>query len=122
MKNKVLWGLQALAAIVFLAAGGVKFVGVQQMVDVFNLIGIGQWFRYVTAAFEVVGAIALLTPRFSGFGAALLAWVMFCAMITHLIVLPGSPIPSIILLAITAYVASQRLPAQFAKLQLQLKT
>jgi uncharacterized membrane protein YphA (DoxX/SURF4 family) len=119
MKNKVLWGLQALAAVVFLAAGGAKFAGVQQMVDVFNLIGIGQWFRYVTAAFEVVGAIALLTPRFSGFGAALLAWAMLCAVVAHLVVLGGSSIPAIILFAITAYVASQRLPAQFAKLQLQ---
>jgi uncharacterized membrane protein YphA (DoxX/SURF4 family) len=119
MKNRVLWGLQVLAAIAFLAAGGAKFAGVQQMVDSFNAIGIGQWFRYVTAAFEVVGAIALLTPRYSGFGAALLAWVMLCAAVTHLTVLAGSPIPAIILLAITAYVASQRLPAQFAKLQLQ---
>lgn len=33
------------------------------MVELFNEIGLGQWFRYLTGGLEVVGAVALLIPR-----------------------------------------------------------
>ena len=42
--------LQFLLALAFLAAGGAKLAGVSDMVEVFDSIGIGQWFRLVTGA------------------------------------------------------------------------
>src|SRR4051794_26468898 len=41
------WALRLLAAAAFLAAGVAKLVGVPMMVEVFDHIGIGQWFRIV---------------------------------------------------------------------------
>jgi hypothetical protein len=38
-----------LVALAFLAAGGAKLAGVQAMIDIFNVIGLGQGFRYVCA-------------------------------------------------------------------------
>jgi hypothetical protein len=34
----------------------------------FDKIGLGQWFRYVTGSLEVVGALLLLVPRTSAIG------------------------------------------------------
>lgn len=99
------WGLRILAATAFLAAGGAKLAGVPMMVEIFDHIGIGQWFRVVTGLVEVAGAIAMLVPATAGVGSLLLATTMVFAVLTHLFVIGGSPIPAIILLAITATVA-----------------
>jgi putative oxidoreductase len=42
------------------------------MVETFDKIGIGQWFRYVTGGIEVASAVLLLSPRLTPVGAALL--------------------------------------------------
>jgi putative oxidoreductase len=98
----ITWGLQILAALAFLAAGFFKLIGNPMMVDIFNQIGIGQWFRYVTGLVEVGGGLALLTAATAPFGAVLLAVTMVFAVLTHLFVIGGSPVPAIGLFAITA--------------------
>ena len=100
-----LWVVKALLAMAFLGAGGAKLFGVPMMVEIFEQVGVGQWFRYLTGALEVVGAVAVLIPATAGFGGALLACIMVGAVLTHLLVLPGSPIPAIVLLALSASVA-----------------
>lgn len=99
------WGLRILAATAFLAAGGAKLAGVPMMVETFDQIGLGQWFRVVTGLVEIAGAIALLVPVTAGFGGLLLAVTMVFAVVTHLFVIGGSPLPAVVLLAITATVA-----------------
>ena len=75
------------------------------MVGLFEAMGIGQWFRYLTGSLEVAGAILLLIPRTSGLGALMLAGVMACAAMTHLFIVGGSPLGAIILLVVTGIVA-----------------
>src|SRR5258705_12207306 len=89
--NVVLWVLQIAAAGLFLMAGFSKLSGNEQMVGVFETIGVGQWFRYLTGALEVAGGILLLIPRTSGLGALMLAGVMVGAVMTHLLIIGGSP-------------------------------
>jgi len=101
----LLWGLQILAALAFLAAGTFKLIGNPMMVDVFAQIGIGQWFRYFTGIVEVAGALALLSAATAAFGAALLATTMVFATLTHLFVIGGNPAPAIVLFALTAGIA-----------------
>jgi putative oxidoreductase len=105
------WVLQGLAAAAFLAAGGSKLASAPAMVEMFAKLGAGQWFRYLTGALEVIGAIALLIPRAAFYGAALLAVVMVGAIVAHLAVLGGSPIPALVLLVIVGTVAYLRRPA-----------
>ena len=100
-----LWGVKIMVALAFLAAGGAKLAGVQAMTDIFDVIGLGQWFRYVTAAVEVTGAILMLIPSLAAFGALLLACTMVGAVITHLTVLPASPSPALLLFALSAGIA-----------------
>jgi uncharacterized membrane protein YphA (DoxX/SURF4 family) len=103
--NVVLWVLQIAAAGMFLMVGFLKLSGNAQMVGLFEAIGIGQWFRYLTGTLEVVGAILLLIPRTSGLSALMLAGVMAGAVMTHLFIVGGSPLGAIILLVVTTAVA-----------------
>jgi putative oxidoreductase len=89
--NIALWVLQIGAAGMFLVVGFFKLSGDPRMVGLFDAIGVGQWFRYVTGSLEVLGAILLLIPRLSGLGALLLVGVMLGAVATHLFIVGGSP-------------------------------
>lgn len=103
--NIVLWIVQILGAAMFLMAGVPKLTGSEQAVQAFEMIGIGQWFRYLTGLLEVVGAVLLLAPQTAALGAMLLAVVMAGAGIVHLFVIGGSPAMAIILLLAMGFVA-----------------
>jgi len=96
-KTIALWSLQILVAAAFLMAGFAKLSGQPMMVQMFEKIGIGQWFRYVTGTIELVSAILLLVPRAVPVGAALLVCTMCGAVLTHLVKLGGSPLPALVL-------------------------
>jgi putative oxidoreductase len=108
--NIVLWILQILAASAFLLAGGLKLAGAEPMVAMFDKIGLGQWFRYLTGGMEVTGAILLLIPARVTLGGALLAVTMVGAIATHLFILGGSPGPAIVLFVMLATVTWYRWP------------
>ena len=103
--NVLLWILQIGAAGMFLMVGFLKLSGAAQLVGLFEAIGLGQWFRYLTGTLEVVGAILLLIPRASGLGALLLVGVMAGAVMTHVFIVGGSPLMAIVLLVVTGVVA-----------------
>src|SRR5216684_226928 len=98
------WVLQGLLAAAFLAAGGAKLLGAAMMVQIFDQIGMGQWFRIVTGLVEVAGAVALLVPGFAALGAAWLGATMFFAVLTHFFVLHTSATPAAILLGLNVLV------------------
>lgn len=99
--NVVLWVLQVTASGMFLMAGFSKLAGAPEMLALFDAVGAGQWFRYVTGSLEVLGAVLLLVPRLSGVGALLLACVMAGATASHLFVIGGSPLMPLVLLLVT---------------------
>jgi len=98
------WIIQGLLAAAFLAAGGAKLAGVPMMVQIFDQIGMGQWFRIVTGLVEVIGAVALVVPGFAALGAAWLGATMFVAVLTHLFILHSSAMPALILLTLNVLV------------------
>ena len=104
-KSAGLWIVRGLLALTFAGAGGAKLYGVPMLVEEFQHIGVGQWFRYVTGALELLGAVFILTPSLAAFGAVLLICIMIGATITHLFVIGGSPVPALVLLALSAIVA-----------------
>ena len=93
-----LWLTQIALAAMFLFAGGLKLTGAPEMVGLFDAIGIGQWFRYVTGSIEVVSAVALLVPAWAAFGALLLIPTMVGAVSTHLFIVGGSAAPATVAL------------------------
>src|SRR6266542_2649637 len=45
-----LWTLSGLVALAFVFVGGGKLAGTAQMVELFDKVGLGQWFRYLTGS------------------------------------------------------------------------
>jgi putative oxidoreductase len=93
-----LWLTQIALAAMFVFAGGLKLTGAPDVVGLFDAVGIGQWFRYVTGSIEVVSAVALLVPSWAAFGALLLIPTMAGAVFTHLFIVGGSAVPATVLL------------------------
>ena len=93
-----LWVVQIGLAGMFLLAGGSKLLGAPAMVALFNTIGIGQWFRYVTGLIEVGSALALLVPSIAVFGALALVPTMIGAVATELFLVGDSAVPPAVLL------------------------
>ena len=105
-----LWVLQIGAAAMFLMAGGSKLAGAPEMVGLFDVIGVGQWFRYLTGVIEVGSAVMLLIPTLAFYGAALLVPTMIGAVLTHLFIVGGSPAIALVLLLAVATIAWARRP------------
>ena len=103
-QRRIVWGLRVLLALAFGAAGIAKLSGVPQMVQVFDAIGFGQWFRYVTGLVEVGGAVLLLVPATGFLGGLLMTVTMAFAVATHLVLIGGSPTPAIVLALLSAFV------------------
>src|SRR5882672_6944543 len=102
--NVTLWIVQIALAGMFLMAGASKLFGAVPMVALFDAIGIGQWFRYVTGLIEVAAAVALLVPRSAVFGALVLVPTMIGAIVTQLFIVHASPVPPAVLLVGAAVV------------------
>ncbi len=95
------WALSVLLALVFLMAGSIKLMSRPAMVQEFAQVGLGQWFRYFTGILEVTGAICIVAPPVSKWGAVLIATVMSGAVVAHLTALHSSPVLPAILLVMT---------------------
>jgi DoxX-like protein len=110
--NALVWGAQILLAAFFAFAAAGKLLGDPTAVAAFDAIGFGQWFRYLTGACELGGAIGLLIPRLSGPAALGLVGVMIGATLTNLFLLPGmAPVAvlTVVLGVIFALLARYRL-------------
>src|ERR1700743_3964734 len=86
----------------FLAAGGAKLAGVPFIVQLFEQVGLGQWFRIVTGVVEIIGALALLYPGLASIGGLWLGGTMVGAVATHLFIVHTSPVPAIVLGSLSA--------------------
>lgn len=83
------WALRGLIFLVFLffATGKFKSDTNTPWVVLYNQIGFGQWFRYVTAVIELVGAFMVLIPQTVMAGLVLLACTMTGAMLVDVVML-----------------------------------
>ncbi len=97
--------LSGLVALAFIGVGGGKLAGTAAMVELFDKVGLGQWFRYFTGLLEVAAGIGLLIPRYAFYPAVLLAIVMVGAIIAHVTVLGGSPAPAGVLFVLSGIIA-----------------
>lgn len=75
------WAARGCFALLFVVFGTDKFSSDphSDWVQLFQQIGIGQWFRYFTGVVELLGAALLLIPQTVTAGLALLAVTMLAA-------------------------------------------
>ena len=104
------WTLESGAMIAFLVAGGSKLAGSEDMVVLFDQIGWGQGLRYLTGSLEIFGVILILWPHTAFIGSTLLASIMMGSVLIHLFLIGGSPLPALLLMAITSLIAYLRYP------------
>jgi uncharacterized membrane protein YphA (DoxX/SURF4 family) len=107
------WILRGAIAVAFVAIGAEKFPSNpdSQWVKLFQEIGAGQWFRYVTGVVETLGGVLVLIPWTVTAGLALLASTMAAAALIHVFVLGHAGdgiIPAAFCLALNAFWWSRR--------------
>ncbi|NEQ47316.1 MAG: DoxX family protein [Leptolyngbya sp. SIOISBB] len=105
------WTLQTAALIVFMTAGSAKLLGAENMVATFSDLGAGgQGLRHLVGGLEIVGATLLVFPDRAYVGSLILSILMGSAILAHLTLIDGGPIPAIALLGITVAIAWLRRP------------
>jgi uncharacterized membrane protein YphA (DoxX/SURF4 family) len=75
------WLPRIAVAVAFVAIGWSKFQD-PSWVRLFDRIGFGQWFRYLTGAMQIVGGLLTLVPPLSLVGVAMVAATMAGAVVT----------------------------------------
>ena len=81
-----------------------NLAGVDMMVETYETLGFGQWFRYVTGVVEVGSALLLWLPGKKAWGAGLLVCTMIGALFANLFLLNSGALPAIILGGLSAVV------------------
>lgn len=103
--NITLWVVQVVTALAILGAGVSTVTGAAQAMAIFDALGAGDWFRYLTGTLEIGGALGLLIPRLVALAAPALAALWVVAIGTHLFVIGGNPAAAVIFCVLTAGIA-----------------
>lgn len=104
--------VQIVVSLAFILAGGAKLMGADMMVQTFDQIGMGQWFRYVTGLIEVGAGLMLWLKGLQFFGAALLVCTMIGAVTAHVTILGPSALPAVGLGVLSAFLAWRFAPGR----------
>ena len=99
------WILRLGVAAVFLSVGADKFAAKSMWVQLFDRIGFGVWFRYLTGILQVTGAVLVLIPRTFLAGIGILSCTMAGAMAVWIVrfgQVGNAVIPGVILVALVA--------------------
>ncbi|MET3985275.1 DoxX family protein [Streptomyces sp. PvR034] len=87
---RVVWTLRILLALFFALASALpKLLALPAATTVFDSIGVGHWFMYVTGLVELAGAVALLVRRLAGPAATALIVFLVFAFVTQLTAMHG---------------------------------
>jgi putative oxidoreductase len=105
------WVLRISAGLLFLWVGLSKFESHSSWVQLFDDIGLGNWFRYLTGAIQVAGGLLFLARRTVYAAAVLAGSTMIGAVVVHMFVLDtgfGGAIFPLALLVFISVVATRR--------------
>lgn len=83
VKKYGLYGIMGLTTFAFVAAGGMKLSGAEQMHASFAMLGLPVWFGYFIGACEVAGGIGIWVKKVSALAAAGLGIIMLGAVYFH---------------------------------------
>ncbi|MFF2545722.1 DoxX family protein [Kitasatospora sp. NPDC058063] len=87
---RVAWTLRVLLALFFALASALpKLLALPAATTVFDAIGAGHWFMYLTGLVELAGAVGLLVRRLAGPAAIALIIFLAFAFITQLTAMHG---------------------------------
>ncbi len=81
------WTARLLAAFILLQTLYFKFSGVEESVYIFSKLGIEPWGRYASGIVELMAAVLILIPAYTGLGALIAGGVMTGAIFSHFSIL-----------------------------------
>ena len=115
VKKNAIWFAISLVALILLAAGGAKLAGIPEVHKSFAVLGLPSWFGYFIGACEVAGAIGLFIRPLSALAAIGISIIMLGAIYFHIYYTPlAQGVPALIVLALCAYIFTQRRSLLFA--------
>ena len=118
--NVTLWVIQVATSLFFLVSAFPKLIGHPSAAVIFDKIGFGDWFMYLTGALELAGAIGLLIPLLSGLAALAYIGLMIGAFVTQLTVMNGqyaaTPVIVAVVVAVIAWGRRRHTAELFARL------
>jgi putative oxidoreductase len=82
------------------------------MVQLFSILGFGQWLRYVTALVELSGGALLIAGRMEYVAALALAVIMVGATVASIVIFGRSPIPPLLTFILLVVLAWKRHPSE----------
>ncbi|WP_345694802.1 DoxX family protein [Kitasatospora terrestris] len=105
---RTVWTLRIVLALFFALASALpKLLALPAATTVFDAIGAGHWFMYVTGLVELAGAVGLLLPRLAGPAATALIVFLVFAFVTQLTAMhgenAGTPFLFMVPLAVVAW-------------------
>lgn len=87
---RVVWTLRILLALFFALASALpKLLALPAATTVFDAMGVGHWFMYLTGLVELAGAVGLLVRRLAGPAATALIVFLVFAFVTQLTAMHG---------------------------------
>lgn len=109
VKKYGLMAIMGLTTFAFVAAGGMKLSGAEQMHASFAMMGLPIWFGYFIGACEVAGGIGIWVRKVSALAAAGLFIVMLGAVYFHVTYTPiAAGIPAAVLAVFAAVIFVNR--------------
>ncbi len=84
VRTVFIWVLRLVAAIILLQTLYFKFTAHPQSVKLFTILGMEPWGRIGTGVIELIAAILILIPKYTGYGAVLGLMMMSGALFFHL--------------------------------------
>ena len=100
-----IWVLRVFLGLVFLTFGTAKVTGSLGIVGWFAQVGWGQWFRYLTGVLDIVGALLLFVPRWTFYGALVLACTIGIAAVLTIALLHQNPVVPLVLTLLASTLA-----------------
>ena len=106
------WVLRSGVAAFFVLVGAEKFPSGpgSPWIGIFHQIGLGEWFRYLTGAMEIGGALLYVFPATCIVGATILSCTMLGAITVHIAIrhsIGAALYPAIVLVAVIAIAMRQ---------------
>lgn len=100
------WILRIAAGGIFLGVGLTKFESSSSWVPLFAQIGLGDWFRYLTGAIQIIAGVLFLIPRAVYAATAVAGVTMTGAIVVHIFVLSTGLGGAIIPLALLVFIVA----------------
>ncbi len=97
------WILVIISAVFLIMGGTQKVIGTKEMVDNFTFMKL-QDYRVWIGALEILGAVLLVIPKTSTYGAVLISTIMGGAVALHLSLMNGNGYQAAVLISVVGWV------------------